>query len=301
MRVFFRILFILLFIYPSTVFAGVTVEVTVPLAGSNELLSDLKQDIYHKAFLQACLKESESILGVSISKERLSILQDFLEPVLDKLVYGYREIYFKIGEQDIKLKLDCEINRKILRNELKKYGILFTARHKIAYDLTLQGVSPEEFVILSRLQTLAGVEVSPGAELKLTILKGKDKWAGELIFGKHEIKCISSSLKDLWLKVWAKYFALPEVMDKLTQSFVLSTTGWACAESIHNFDAQLKQWDQILLKQELIHIYLQVPSISATWNVWTLDKESLEKKLNNVLHSQNIVYSLTRRKVNESN
>ncbi|MDQ7031339.1 MAG: hypothetical protein Q9M37_01280 [Desulfonauticus sp.] len=281
-----------LFLFCSKVEAGIVVDVKLQTPETQSSL-DVKKSAYKEAFLQACLKETEHILGVNLSDDRLSVLRDFLEPEVDNLIYGYREIFFNQSENQIELKLECEINKKLLRKELRKYGVLFTAKNKIVYNLSLQGVSPEEFITLNRLQILTGLEVKPGAKLQLTIIKGENNWRGILIFGDHVLETSASSLQDLWLKLWGQYFDLPEVMDQLTEHFEIITTGWVSADSIHNFDLELSKWDQVVLKKELLDISLATASMKAKWKIWTLNKDEFLNKLKDFLHNQNISYSIT--------
>lgn len=273
--------------------AGVIGEVLWP-KDSVESIETVKDKIYEEAFLQAVLKEANNILGGNIEKNRLEILGEFLRPRLDKLIYGYREITFEDSGEEINLSLDCEINKDLLRKELRKYGLLFTANKKIDYDLTLKGVSPEEFLTLSRLQTLTGVKVEVGAPLKVTILKATEKWFGEMVFDEEKIKVSADSLEDLWIKLWARYFDLPKVMDERVDSFFLSTSGWVTISGIESFEQSLANWSNCILKKNLLQIELTGPTIKASWRIWTLDKLDLENKLKKILHPQNIVFTLER-------
>lgn len=273
--------------------AGVIGEVIWP-KDSVESLEIVKDKIYEEAFLQAVLKEANNILGGNVEKNRLEILGEFLRPRLDKLIYGYREVTFEDRGEEISLSLDCEINKELLRRELKKYGLLFTTNKKIDYDLTLKGVSPEEFLTLNRLQILTGVRVEVKAPLKVTILKGTEKWFGEMVFDEEKIEVDAESLETLWIKLWARYFDLPKVMDERVDSFFLNTSGWVTISSIENFEQSLEKWSNCILKKSLLQIELTGPTIKVSWRIWTLDKQDLENKLKEFLHPQNIVFTLER-------
>jgi len=275
----------------QSAYAGVEVEVIWP-KDSAETLKDIKPKIYEQAFLQAVLKEANNLLDQKLSKQRLEILGEFLLPRIDKFIYGYRELSWVEQEETLELKLDCEVNKSLLRQELKKYGLLFTANKKLAYDLTLKGVSPEEFLTLSRLQTLTGVEVKVDAPLKVTILKGQEKWFGELVVKEHKLEIQADDLENLWIKLWAGYFDLPEVMNELVESFTLVSSGWVTIDSLKEFDKDLGTWSRFVLKKNLLTVELSGPSIKASWKVWSLNKEELALELKKVLHPQNIVFNL---------
>ncbi|WP_457572142.1 hypothetical protein [Desulfovulcanus sp.] len=288
------ILTLSLVFWVSLAFAGQTVHIVWPLeAGETHL--QVQDQALDYAFNQAVMLEADDILGVKLEGPRREILTEFLAPKVKGLVLSYRELSRKDLPEELVLDLEVNVDRTRLKSFLKKIGVFYTKTKNWPYDLTLKSFNPEDWELLSRLQLLTGVAVQADSSPQLFLKRDlQGAWQGELKYNGQTISQTGTTLENVWMALWGKFFSLPEVQKDFMSRFVLATSGWATTDAIMFFDHVLGEWDKEIEMHKIVSVNMDVLAITSKWIVSTLDDAKLEQKLTEYLPKQGIVFELNK-------
>lgn len=284
--------FIMLLLIPASAYSWQQVSVERYL-DEEDLSGDVRSTVLEKGFRQAIELEIGRLIPGKLSTERSSALMNHLQGRVEDLVQGYRRTVWHEDDTVIGLDMEVDIHVQPLKKILQESGVYYTSVAPWHYSLTTKGISPDEFADLQRLQLITGVAADSEASTELTIAYTPGSgWSGEI---EHEQKSMSvsgSKLEEVWFDLWGYFFARPDIVSAFVEEVTLDTTGWATIDSIMSFDAILREWDKEVEASEVVTVFTDIPSLMVTWNVSTLNREFLIKRLDQFFTSREISYNI---------
>ena len=245
-----------------------------------------------EGFLRAVFGVAQEVLPVDLKVKRQEVLKQFLAEHIEDLVLSYAQQEQEQREKGFFIALQVSVDQKELKELLKNWGTFYTARKKRYYQLHPKGFNSEDWDKLEELQELSGLVQSADAKTELSLQKEEGKWIGSLKYGEKEWTKTGPAMQDTWLRLWSRYFSLPEVKREITETMLLEVNGWVTTDGVMAFDRILSTWDAHIDYLRLLSTHMAPQKISAVWKVSTLDKAQLEKKLNSFVNGRGLSFSL---------
>ncbi len=289
---FFLALFWVLTLSQALAWQQVQVEV---LLEEDDSFREMHQKAERKAFERAVLQEALRIVPGELKKDRQKALGEHLEWRVDDLVLGYR-IYSREEIED-RLVLDMGVNLDTgaLREILQRKGVYYTSIEPWRYDLHTRGADPGDFHLLQHLQKVTGTRVDSTADTSVELQRiSPGEWSGKI---EHEQKGImhtasGMSMNQVWMDLWAYFFTRPSILAELTMDLELTTSGWGTTDAVMYFDNMLMSWEEEVESGNIEHVYTDVPSLKATWQLTTLNPDSLMERLQGYLSPRGIAFRI---------
>jgi len=193
-------------------------------------------------------------------------------------------------------EFDVNVRRAALRAQLERLGMLAGARHPGVYSLRLgKGVKEKDVAALGQADVLLGLkrvrqtqpapsqkpESGQGVEVSLERLP-QGYYKAVLRQGDIVIAADASTLPDLWLDVWGRYFA-DSRMQPGPGAQVLVISGFATVDAVQDFVRVLAGWDEAVQDPSLAGLDLDADGVSARFTCRVVNQQALDAHLRTAL------------------
>lgn len=288
-----KILFlIMLMMIPAGAYPWQQVSVEKYLV-EDDLSGDVRSEVIDEGFRQAIELEIDRLIPGKLSAERNYALMGHLEGRVEDLVQGYRRTVWHEDNTVIGLDMEVDIHVQLLKKILKESGVYYTSISPWHYSLSTKGISPDEFADLQRLQLITGVVADSEASTDLSIAYTPGSgWTGEIDHEQKSMSVSGSKLEDVWFDLWGYFFSRKDIVSIFVEEITLDTTGWATIDSIMDFDSILDGWQEEVESRDIVSVFTDVPSLMVTWNISTLNRDFLIKRIDQFFASRKLNYNI---------
>lgn len=276
-----------------------------------QTLSQIKQEILKKSFVQGVLQVANSLLERPLDEKRQQIVAKRLETDVQGFIFGYSDFVFKRKTNKVfTAEMNVNVNTAAVKKFLKKNGMLQTCVQPVRYFLTQGMLGAEDLQDLELFYGLQRVfrqenaevvlEILPVAKLKNPLEKTKTKnekkeqevkllpsqkysfdvklYAGEKVFHAGP-----ASLGKAWQRVWEAYFVQPAFALQGTSLTTLWLSGWKnCAEA-YIFEQTLRSWSKVADAVQLEFLQIAANRIRGFWTIRCTDTSRFNAKLEQYL------------------
>ncbi len=291
-RIFIAAILTLLFMVGAA-FAG-EVRVFMPM---EEDLSPraLRTKAMAEGFALAVIEEARPMLPAPLDDVRTELYKDYLLTNAKPFIQGYKIISSEDMAEGLILVLDVRINKKTLRDSLKKMGLMSTVVMPLEATISWsEDFSEEALAQLQGLMTLAGIQNTPDLTPAFSIQAGPEgTFKGRLALDKQEWVSINKDMAKVWFDLWPHYFNRSEVSLVRTGIKKLAVSGWFSPDAALEFDRVLKSWDSAIQEVELLELDMQPTGVGGTWEVRLLSGERLDMLLKSYLPQRGLSYQVS--------
>ena len=259
---------------------AVQVDVFMPFDENNTNDMAMPQKTRNKGFCKAVYNAALADLPGTLPEDRAAVLDEFLCNEAADYVLSYKEIEVSPGEDGLSMIMDVDLNQEALKKRLKQIGVYYTSTTLLPYQMNLSGGEPEDWMMLGDLQKLTGVSSSVGSDLVLSASQSKTGyWSGTLALGQDEWTARTKEFKNLWLSLWAKYFAKLNAKSKDESLGMVTVWGWYTPDGVMDFNNKLKLMGNLIESPMLTTVVMTPVGVKAGWSGQILNKPALEEKL----------------------
>jgi hypothetical protein len=257
---------------------------------------ELRSRAMAEGFAQAVLDESVRMLPAALGEARAELLRLYMIDNSKPYVQGYKIVSSEAMNAGLILNLDVFIDKKVLRDSLRRMGLFATTQAPQPATLNLPaGLAGDETAALQGLITLTGLSQESTGEPALTLEKNdKGVYSGRLQYGGHRWVAMGKDLASVWFDLWARFFTRAEVVDARNNLHVLSVSGWFSPDAALEFDRVLREWDSAVQEVQLVELDMQPTGVGANWEVRVVNGERLDVLLRGFLPQRGLSYQMTR-------
>jgi len=271
-----------------------------------------RRQALESAFVDAVMQECRRLLPAPLPEARQNALRRHLAPLAVGYVVSYQEVARpqEPGEEPAaqaqpaghpaaagELTLDVDVNGKALRADLVRLGLFAGGGRTRAYKVSFgQGVTERDFRALDGLSVLLGLNrASAGqAPLEVNLERLPQGYYKAVLRGEGQsLAADASSLSDLWLAVWGRFYGGLE-----SQSAVQSAAGpgvvargFASVDGVHEFSRVLAGWDDAVQGAVLQTVELGNGEIVARWTLRVVNQARLDAHLREYLPGRGFTVS----------
>lgn len=269
------------------------VEVVIPKEEGVSPMGLRTKALSH-GFAQALAKEARGMFVPALSEERIELLQQYFVKYGEPYVQGYKILSSQETEENLAVSLDVRVNRKTLRDGLKRMGLFATARTQQAASVVWPAdVTDEEMLSLQGLILLTGLEPAADVKPAFTLERTDEgKYKGRLVLDDREWLAIDEDMAKVWFDLWPRFFTRTLSSETAEGGQLLTVTGWFSADGVLEFDRVLSRWEGVLQSSNLLEMDMQAAGVGATWDVQVTDGQRLSALLENFLPPRGLTYRL---------
>ncbi|MFN2342648.1 MAG: hypothetical protein ABR542_04765 [Desulfonatronovibrio sp.] len=284
--------FIILIMIPASAYSWQQVSVEKHI-DEEDSSKDVRDMVLDKGFRRAIGLEIDRLIPGKLSIERSSALMNHLQGRVEDLVQGYRRTQWHQDDTVMGLDMEVDINVQLLREILQESGVYYTSLTPLHYSLSTKGISLDAFSDLQRFQLITGVTSDSEAPTRLTIAYTPEKaWTGEIEHEQINLSVSGSELEDVWFDLWGYFFSRPDIVSIFVKEITLDTTGWPTIDYVRSFDSILMDWNEEVEKSEIVSIFTDIPSLMVTWNISTLNRDILIRRLDHFFDAREMSYNI---------
>ncbi|WP_319466647.1 hypothetical protein [uncultured Pseudodesulfovibrio sp.] len=256
----------------------------------------LRNEAMAEGFALAAIEEARLMLAGDLDEVRADLLKKYFMVHGKPYIQGYRIVASEAMDAGLILRLDVRINRKALREGLKRMGIAATVVQPQAATVTWPEDLPEEAVTeLQGLVTLTGLQPEEGVQPAFTLEYGPEKaYKGRLVLDDREWMSINKDMTALWFELWARFFNRNEAAESRSGMMRLAVSGWFSPDAALEFDRVLRGWERAVQEARLVEVDMQPTGVGATWEVRLLDAARLDTLLKSFLPQRGLSYQLAK-------
>ena len=266
----------------------------------------LRDEAVSEAFAQALLSESIRMIPGSLSSERTEALKAAFGKHYEEYISGYKDMDVKQDKEGVSVSIDVNINRKSLREVLRKMG-LFAAEDNIVeavinisngkYSLNEEQQVEQDAEILSLMNLYALHKVAEGQENENVAIfsvkhVSRNRWRGELKSASGSWSDSGPSMEIVWRNLWEKYYGKQTAGEVMNPKAVLVVSGWFSPEGVLEFGRKLKTWDSAAQEVKLLDVEMKPTVVSASWSLEVSDQWVLRSYLNDYLPPRGLTFSI---------
>ncbi|WP_027722523.1 hypothetical protein [Maridesulfovibrio zosterae] len=266
----------------------------------------LRDEAVSEAFAQALLSESIRMIPGSLSPERTEALKVAFGKHYEEYISGYKDMDVKQDKEGISVSIDVNINRKSLRDVLRKMG-LFAAEDSTVetminisngkYPLNKDQQVKQDAEILSLMNLYALQNATVGSENENIVTfsvqhVSRKRWRGELKSVSGSWSDSGPSMEIVWRNLWEKYYGKQTAGEVMNPKAVLVVSGWFNPEGVLEFGRKLKTWDSAAQEVKLLDVEMKPTVVSASWSLEVSDQWVLRSYLNDYLPPRGLTFSI---------
>ncbi len=257
---------------------------------------ELRSRAMAEGFAQAVLDESVRMLPAALGETRAELLRQYMIDNSKPYVQGYKIVSSEAMNAGLILNLDVFIDKKTLRDDLRRMGLFATTQAPQPATLKLpDGLTGDETAALQGLIALTGLGQQSTGEPALSLEKNdKGVYSGRLQYGGHRWVAMGKDLATVWFDLWAPFFTRAEVVDARNNLHVLSVSGWFSPDAALEFDRVLREWDAAVQEVQLVELDMQPTGVGANWEVRVVNGERFDVLLRGFLPQRGLSYQMTR-------
>lgn len=255
----------------------------------------LRSKAMAEGFAMAVVEEARPMLPGKLDEARSDLFKEYLLTNAKPFIQGYKILNSEDMSMGLSLVLDVRVNKKTLRDALKRLGLMTT----IVSPLEVSVVWPsdfteEELVKLQGLMTFTGIQNAPDVMPSFLFERGPEgTHKARLEFDDHEWVAINKDMTKAWVELWSRYFTRSEVTQLRTGIQKLTVSGWFSPDAALEFDRVLKSWDSSVQEVELLELDMQPTGVGGTWEIRLLSGARLDMMLNSYLPQRGLSYQLS--------
>nr|WP_321257076.1 hypothetical protein [uncultured Pseudodesulfovibrio sp.] len=279
-------------IFPVMAAAG-TVDV-FRAAEENVSPMEMRTRAMAEGFAMAVLSEARVMLP-DLDPLRTEALKMYLVGHAKPYIQGYKLLSSKEVDEGLEMRMDVRINKRTLRDGLKKMGLFQTVKTPLAASVIWpQEMTVDEMAILQGLITMTGLELEENTYPALFLEYTKEKaYKGRMVLDNHEWLSINKDLSVVWVDLWARYFNQSQLKAVPAKTQLLTISGWFSPDGVLEFDRVLRGWDSAVQEARLVEMDMQPTGAGAVWDVNILNRDRLDMLLQSFLPQRGLTFQLT--------
>lgn len=275
---------------------AIKVQVFQP-AEEGKSISEVRSRAIDKAFSQAILSEALRMIPNDLTPGRADALQTWLGDRKDTFVTGYRDRNVSQEENGVSVSLNVDVNRKDLREYLKKIGVYYTSSNRVEANVTSPFTEDQtdDLADLNNLLLVFGIiKTDSLSDVSVTISNSGKNFIGNLSTSSgRKFKSYGNSLEIVWSKLWENYFKTVHLDSDLSNKTTLEVSGWFSPDGVRDFDRVLKSWDAAVQEVKLGGLEMKPTAVSAIWTLDVGDQWLLKSYLNDYLPQRGLNYTIS--------
>jgi len=291
---FFICFFVAIFLAQSGSVAAGEVRVFKPM---EEDLSpmQLRNQAMAEGFAQAVLEDAQVMLPGDMDEMRSELFKQYLIDHAKPYVQGYKVLSLQDMDAGLILRLDVKVNKKMLRDGLKRMGFFATIKAPQVVAIALpEGMDEEATAQLRGLVTLTGLQVADVMYPSFTLEFGPEKiYKARLVLKDREWVAMNKDLAVLWFDLWGRFFTRFELTAYRAKAQTLSVSGWFSPDAVLEFDRVLRGWDSAVQEVQLVEMDMQSTGVGASWEVRILNSDRLNMMLQAFLPQRGLSFQLS--------
>jgi len=254
-----------------------------------------RQKAMNLAFAQAVVNESLKMLPGSLAEERQALLKLYYLDRAGNYVQGYRQISATPRDGGLSLTMDVTVNRRALRDSLKKLGVYYTVSQPVSASFHTQGNLDQQGIDeLKSLMELSGIErgldVLPEFHLQR---EGEKLWRGTLVMDGLQWTAVKKDVPEVWFDLWGRYFETRAKQDDSSSFTQLRVNGWFTPDGVHDFDRVLQSWDSAVQEVRLVEMEMLPSGVAAVWKLRVVNLALLRSRLDAFLPDRGLSYGVS--------
>lgn len=259
---------------------------------------ELRAKALAEGFAIAVTQETQTMLGGALDTLRLEALKTYFIEFAKPYIQGYNILSSEDVEDGLLMSLDVKVNRRTLRDGLKKLGLFETVQASQPALITWpEEIADEDLRQVQSLMITFGLTQATEGEIPEFALEyGEEKgtYKGRMVVEDTEWLSINKSMGVVWTKLWTRYFSQPKDDLVTAKTQFLTISGWFTPDGVLEFDRVLKAWDSAVQDTKLVEMDIQPTGVGATWDVNILDSKRLAMLLNSFLPQRGLSFQLNR-------
>lgn len=270
------------------------VRVIVPVEENVSSMA-LRKKAMAEGYALAVYEAAMRMLPGELGETRGEAFKNYLRKYATPYVQGYKTLSSQMTEEGLVLALDVKVNKRTLRDALKRLGFVVTMNAPLPAAVAWPDDLDEMAVAsLHGLISMTGVRVTPDVLPSVTIERASEKlYRGRLAVEGRQWVEANKDLARLWVDLWAHYFMQTEETDSHTALNMLTVSGWFSSDAALEFDRVLKGWDSAVQDVNLTELDMQPTGVGGTWRLRLLSRERLNMLLESYLPQRGLTYQLS--------
>lgn len=264
----------------------------------------LQDQAVTQAFAQALYSESVRMIPGTLSPERGEALKWIFGKNYENYITGYKDMDVRQEEAGVSVSIDVNINRKFLRESLKKMGMFSAQSGKVEsqinisngkYELSAwqQNNQDEDVQNLMNLYNIEKVTTAGNGTVIFNVNHvSKKRWSGDLKIAADKWYAAGADLESVWRQLWEKYYGAKSADILSNPKALLVVRGWFNPDGVREFGRKLKSWDSAVQEVVLQDVEMKPTSVSASWSLEVSDQWVLRSYLNDYLPPRGLSFNL---------
>jgi len=255
----------------------------------------LRSQAMAEGFAQAVLVDAQAMLPGDMDEVRTELLKQYLIGHAKPYIQGYKILSSQDMDAGLILRLDVKVNKKTLRDGLKRMGLFATVETpqiaSVTWPEDMDAIAIEQ---LQGLVTLSGLQVENLTSPSFTLSLGPEKtYKGVLVNEGHEWVAMNKDMSVVWFDLWARFFTRSELTASQAKAQTLSVSGWFSPDAALEFDRVLRGWDSAVQEVRLVEMDMQPTGVGASWEVRILNIDRLNMMLQAFLPQRGLNFQLS--------
>ncbi|MGE4264196.1 MAG: hypothetical protein AB7E46_06965 [Desulfovibrio sp.] len=261
-----------------------------------------RQQALERALAEAVYTQARRLLPVLVPQIRLEALRTRLAPHALEYVHAYQEVPAARPAQDppqsaaqpnapeasaaspLELEVEVQVNQTHLRHALVRLGFFAGPQQTVGYGLRLgRGVTEADAKSLESLDLLLGLAREPqnriGAAAEVTLERlPQGYYKAVLRHGTTALAVDASTLPDLWLEVWGKFFE--EAQHQAGPGMQrLSIAGFAGVDAALDLLQAMSAWHEAVQEPKLSMLVMERETVNAQFVCRVINQQALDARL----------------------
>ncbi len=255
----------------------------------------LRNEAMAEGFALAVLEEAKPMLSGELDEVRTELFKQYLMVYGKPYIQGYKIVSSESMGTGLILRLDVRVNKKTLREGLKRLGLAVTVNQlQLATVTWPEEMSEEAIATLQGLIALTGLQLDQNVMPSFALEPGPEKtYKGRLVLDDREWVAINKDMTLLWIDLWGRFFTRNSVVESRNGMQRLSVTGWFSPDAALEFDRVLRGWDGAIQEPHLVEMDMQPTGVGASWEIRLLNAQRLDMLLKSFLPQRGLSYKLT--------
>lgn len=257
---------------------------------------ELRSKAMAEGFALAVLDEARLMLPGSMDEVRTELFKEYMLGHAKPFIQGYKILSSQSTESGLIFQLDVQVNKRTLREGLKKMGMFDTAVDPLTAVVTWSEDFDEETVTaLQGLMTLTGIQaVSEGVPAIILEARPEKTFKGRFATENQEWVVINKDMAVVWFSLWGKYFTRSDATTEQAKGQTITVSGWFSPDAALEFDRVLKTWDSAVQDVQLVELDMQPTGVGGTWEVRLINTDRLDMLLKSYLPQRGLSYQLSK-------
>jgi hypothetical protein len=253
---------------------------------------ELQNQAMAEGFAQAVLEEAKVMLPGNLDAVRTELFKQYLLEHAKPYIRGYKILSSQDMDAGLILRLDVKVNRKPLRDGLRRMGLFETIKSpQPATVIWPENMDEDAMVELQGLVTLTGIQVGGAPFPSFTLEVGPKKtYKGHLVLEGHEWTVVNKDMSVVWFELWGRFFTRSELTVFRSNKQILSVSGWFAAIE---FDRVLRGWDSAVQEVNMVEMDMQPTGVAASWKMRILNSDRLNMLLQGFLPQRGLGFQLS--------